>query len=328
MALNMNKFKQSKVGAGLLNSASQAVLNPLEKRLDVVYADVSEIQPNSRNFYSQEEVEKRKESIEQVGLLEPLIVRYSYKAGETCKYTLLSGENRWRAITQLKEEGKHSGAVPMIIKDVDYLEQLPLSEEEKEDLLIIEPNAQKRKNNENDILQEVEKLSVIYKKLRRSNIEEIDGQLIVGKKTRELVAEKTGMSASQIEKYEAINKKAAQEVKDAIGNELNIQVARELVRDIPGENDQREFMDHMKKTKPEEKITSEDVKQYKEKKSIQEAKIELNESQTLFTIKEWKRLTKNLTKTLKDPIVINKSDHSECIRLIGELEKHLIFQEN
>lgn len=324
MALNMNKFKQaSKVGSGLLNNASQNSINPLEKRMDIVYVDVNDIQPNSRNFYSQEEVEKRKESIEQVGLLEPLIVRYSNKAGETCTYTLLSGENRWRAISELKESGKHSGVVPVIVKDMNYLEQLPLTDEEKEDLLIIEPNAQRRTNTENDMLQEVEKLTGIYKKLRRSGIDELNGQIISGKKTRELIAEKTGMTAAQVEKYDSINRNAAQEVKDAVGSELNVNVAREIVKQLPDENQQREFMKQMKEDKPEEKITTEDVKKFKEEQDII-----LNENQTLFTMKIWKTLTKNITKQLKKNTVIDKNDYDECVKLLEDLEKILTDSNN
>lgn len=315
----MNKFKQaSKVGSGLLNNASQNSINPLEKRMDIVYVDVNDIQPNSRNFYSQEEVEKRKESIEQVGLLEPLIVRYSNKAGETCTYTLLSGENRWRAISELKESGKHSGVVPVIVKDMNYLEQLPLTDEEKEDLLIIEPNAQRRTNTENDMLQEVEKLTGIYKKLRRSGIDELNGQAIAGKKTRELIAEKTGMTAAQVEKYESINRNAAQEVKDAVGSELNVNVAREIVKQLPDEDQQREFMKQMEEEKPEEKITTEDVKKFKEAQDII-----LNENQTLFTMKTWKTLTKNITKQLKKNIVVDKNDYDKCVKLLEDLEKIL-----
>ena len=315
----MNKFKQaSKVGSGLLNNASQNSINPLEKRMDIVYVDVNDIQPNSRNFYSQEEVEKRKESIEQVGLLEPLIVRYSNKAGETCTYTLLSGENRWRAISELKESGKHSGVVPVIVKDMNYLEQLPLTDEEKEDLLIIEPNAQRRTNTENDMLQEVEKLTGIYKKLRRSGIDELNGQIISGKKTRELIAEKTGMTAAQVEKYDSINRNAAQEVKDAVGSELNVNVAREIVKQLPDEDQQREFMKQMEEDKPEEKITTEDVKKFKEEQDII-----LNENQTLLTMKTWKTLTKNITKQLKKNIVIDKNDYDKCVKLLEDLEKIL-----
>ena len=324
MALNMNKFKQaSKVGSGLLNNASQNSINPLEKRMDIVYVDVNDIQPNSRNFYSQEEVEKRKESIEQVGLLEPLIVRYSNKAGETCTYTLLSGENRWRAISELKESGKHSGVVPVIVKDMNYLEQLPLTDEEKEDLLIIEPNAQRRTNTENDMLQEVEKLTGIYKKLRRSGIDELNGQIISGKKTRELIAEKTGMTAAQVEKYDSINRNAAQEVKDAVGSELNVNVAREIVKQLPDEDQQREFMKQMEEDKPEEKITTEDVKKFKEEQDII-----LNENQTLFTMKIWKTLTKNITKQLKKNTVIDKNDYDECVKLLEDLEKILTDSNN
>lgn len=323
MALNMNKFKQSsKIGAGLLNNASQASINPLEKRMDIIYVDVSDIQSNSRNFYSQDEVDKRRESIEQVGLLEPLIVRYSNKAGETCTYTLLSGENRWRAITQLKESGKHSGVVPVIVKDMDYLEQLPLTDEEKEDLLIIEPNAQRRTNTENDMLQEVEKLSVIYAKLRRSGINELNGQKISGKKTRELIAEKTGMTEAQVEKYDSINRNAAQEVKDAVGSELNVNVAREIVKQLPDEDQQREFMQKMEEDKPEEKITTEDVKTFKENKTL-----DLSDNQTLFTSKSWKEFTKHITKSLKNPVVLENEEYDECLKLVGELEKILCHKE-
>lgn len=79
---------------------------------------LSEIVPNEgqpRKRFSEDKLAELIESIEQNGLIQPLIVR-KVRPG---KYEIIAGERRWRAATSIGLE-----TVPAIVREVDEAEQL------------------------------------------------------------------------------------------------------------------------------------------------------------------------------------------------------------
>lgn len=77
------------------------------------------IRNNPENHYSidNDEVKSIAESIAAHGQLEPGIVYEEDSDEDEKHYTLVSGEKRWRAVTLLLNEGRHSGNMEVVVID-------------------------------------------------------------------------------------------------------------------------------------------------------------------------------------------------------------------
>lgn len=94
-------------------SAEQSVA--FDQGRELVSVLVDKIEPNPyqpRRIFPQNELDKLAQSIAEVGLLEPILLR---KVGDT--YQIAAGERRWRAHKQI--ERRHIDAVVMDISDSD-----------------------------------------------------------------------------------------------------------------------------------------------------------------------------------------------------------------
>lgn len=94
-------------------SAEQSVI--FNQGRELVSVLVDKIGPNPyqpRRIFPQDELDKLAQSIAEVGLLEPILLR---KTGD--KYQIAAGERRWRAHKQI--ERRHIDAVVMEISDSD-----------------------------------------------------------------------------------------------------------------------------------------------------------------------------------------------------------------
>lgn len=139
MVINNMTIKKSGLGKGLgaliPNESFEAFENKINEHGDLIYdIDINLIMPNKnqpRKNFDQERIVALSESIEEHGLLQPIVLK---KQGGF--YEIIAGERRWRAC-------KHLGLkkISSIIKDVDNITiaQLALIENlQREDLNPIE----------------------------------------------------------------------------------------------------------------------------------------------------------------------------------------------
>lgn len=148
--------------------------------LEVVQIPLTSISANEGNFYDVSSVDELKESIEMVGLQQPLVV---LPAGDG--YRLIAGHRRYKALTELGRE-----SAPCII-------QRGLNDTQ-EQLALILTNSTARELSPYDKMQQAKKLKELYIK-RREEGAELPGRI------RDMVAEAMQESASNIARLEAIN---------------------------------------------------------------------------------------------------------------------------
>ncbi|MGF6990396.1 ParB-like chromosome segregation protein Spo0J [Lachnospiraceae bacterium PM6-15] len=262
---NMGKFNLDSlgVGASLLNAESKKLS---QKRMKIEYIDFELIEPNAMNFYSTDTgIEELAENIKLVGeLLQPLELKPMNEDG---KYVLITGERRYKAIKRLRERGEWDTPLPAVVKNPLKMD-LPLSEELKETLSILSTN-QYRDKTDADLAKEVEAYTKIITELRKNGIteytlgvnetgEEIKESL-KGRKTREIVADKVGVSVAQVGKIEKVKNNGSKKVTEALeNNEISIAQANEIV-DLPEEK-QDEVVEAVS-----EKGKTADTKKVKEK---------------------------------------------------------------
>ncbi len=259
---------------GLLNEKSRN----FSGRMDIVYISRRDIDMNEKNFYQITDIATLKQSIETIGLKQPLIV----KKMPTGRYKLLAGERRLTAIDELINEGKWGTDIPCIIQDYDKV-NLPLSDELKEMYVLITTNREQRTYTDADIMNEIKELKNIYSALREAGVDSFSvgkdengneiTKNIKGVKTRELIAEDLGISQGKVGVYEKVDKKASESIKEALKNQGISIMAAATAADMPKE-EQDQLVDEYADTG--QKIQPQDVESFKNKdkdKSIKEPEV-------------------------------------------------------
>ena len=101
----------------------EPIMDLLNEEVDeesIVHVNLNEIEPNEeqpRKQFEKESLNELKESIEQFGIIQPIIVRKKED-----KYEIIAGERRWRAAKEAKLE-----EIPCIIKEIDDKEAMKLA---------------------------------------------------------------------------------------------------------------------------------------------------------------------------------------------------------
>ncbi|MCI8837521.1 MAG: ParB N-terminal domain-containing protein [Hungatella sp.] len=146
----------------------------------IMMIDVNDLLPSKENFYLVDD--KLKQSIEVAGVLQPLLVNRP----ENGKYKVLAGHRRRLAVLALLEEGKEERRyMPCVYKEDDVADRLA----------IIMANGFRNKTDWERMMEVVE-----AEKLTR----ELKKEHNLAGKTRELLAQITGVSETQIGRYKAI----------------------------------------------------------------------------------------------------------------------------
>lgn len=191
---------------------------------------VYDLIPSEDNFYSTENIEDLKQSIEiNGGVKQNLIVTPSSEPG---KYKLISGHRRHKASLELTEEGKQGyETLPCIIeRDID---------KDKEQLLLIMSNSTTRILTDYEKTKQAETLKEILKKIKQK--ENIPGR------TREIIADILDTSPSQVARMESISKKLTPELKEEFKEQkIGISAAYELSK--KPEQEQKEIHEKFKET--------------------------------------------------------------------------------
>lgn len=228
-----------KVGAGLLSDVSKGAVV-----MDVVNIPRDQIQKNPNNHYSISGIESLAESIKQYGLLQPLHVMESENG-----YRLLGGERRLTAIDTLIKDDAVSDwtedtLIPCVVKDAEDV-KLDLSPENKERYAIITSNREQRAYTDGDRYMEIQEWKKIIEELRSKGIEYINGvdnegnekQVgIKGEKTRDILAQATGMSRGQINNFETVHNSGTDKLKDALlQGKISVSTAAKAAKDLTDE---------------------------------------------------------------------------------------------
>lgn len=192
---------------------------------EVIFVPRSKIEKNPDNFYTIGDVSSLAQSIRFSGLSQPLEI----KAIEDGQYMLLGGERRLTAIDSLIEDPevddwKGDPLIACIVKDVEHI-SLPLSPERKEDFAIITTNKETRVYTDADRYQEIKKWKEIIRELRENGVESFGMEddagnetsiPIRGAKTRDILAQTTGISSGQLHKYETVEKSGSKDLQNAL----------------------------------------------------------------------------------------------------------------
>lgn len=226
---NSNSSKKDVTDA-LLNDASKKS-KTRNRRTEYVHYEELEVSELNTKF-SKSGIEELADQIYKDGLDQPLVVVQK----ENGKYEVLGGERRYLAIGHNIKIGRaeKNCVVEVKIKHLDE-NDLPLSDDDKRMFTWLTTN-QYREKTDNDKMIEALRWKHIISKLREKGetimVVGYDGdgnpieENIAGKKTRQLIAEKTNMSESQVQKIETIENNGSNELKAALEeNKVNIATA-------------------------------------------------------------------------------------------------------
>ena len=179
----------------LLNQRSKEVAEPMQQgqQSEAVTsqegvsgtADIYDLIPSKGNFYSVEDVQDLKQSIELLGVLQPLLVTDEEEDG---KRRIIAGHRRRLAVMQLVEEGKERFRyVPILIK--------PTQNAILDKLALIMANRFREKTDWEKMTEALETEDLVLKLKETTNIPG---------RTRDLLAEILETSPAQVGRYKAI----------------------------------------------------------------------------------------------------------------------------
>ena len=179
----------------LLNQRSKEVAEPMQQGQQSEAmtsqegvsgtADIYDLIPSKGNFYSVEDVQDLKQSIELLGVLQPLLVT---DKEEDDKRRIIAGHRRRLAVMQLVEEGKERFRyVPILIK--------PTQNAILDKLALIMANRFREKTDWEKMTEALETEDLVLKLKETTNIPG---------RTRDLLAEILETSPAQVGRYKAI----------------------------------------------------------------------------------------------------------------------------
>ena len=179
----------------LLNQRSKEVAEPMQQgqQSEAVTsqegvsgtADIYDLIPSKGNFYSVEDVQDLKQSIELLGVLQPLLVTDKEEDG---KRRIIAGHRRRIAVMQLVEEGRERFRyVPILIK--------PTQNAILDKLALIMANRFREKTDWEKMTEALETEDLVLKLKETTNIPG---------RTRDLLAEILETSPAQVGRYKAI----------------------------------------------------------------------------------------------------------------------------
>lgn len=219
----MSKFNLSQ----LMNTESKKQIVAFK----IEHIPLDNILPSPKNNYSVDDVSELKSSIELLGLQQNLVVRIK----DDGTYELISGHRRLKAMQELRNEGNKDfeKAPCKIVKSTDDIQA---------ELQLILANSTTRVLTDAEKTKQAARLHELLQELQNS------GNQLKGRK-REIVAQLMGVSSSQVQRMDSINKKLAPELKEAFSEgEINITAAFEISR-LPEET-QKEVVQEYREGKP------------------------------------------------------------------------------
>lgn len=149
--------------------------------------NVEDVRPNPMNMYHFEDevIDSLANSIKKYGQLENATVYEDRGKNDGCKYTLIGGESRYRAIISLVEKGEHEGNFNVTVVDKP-------NENDDELEMLLHDNIQRHKTKKT-MIKEIELYEEIYKRMVEK------GQRPTGEK-REWIGNKVGISGRNVDR--------------------------------------------------------------------------------------------------------------------------------
>ena len=149
--------------------------------------NVEDVRPNPMNMYHFEDevIDSLANSIKKYGQLENATVYEDTSKNDGCKYTLIGGESRYRAIISLVEKGEHEGNFNVTVVDKP-------NENDDELEMLLHDNIQRHKTKKT-MIKEIELYEEIYKRMVEK------GQRPAGEK-REWIGYKVGISGRNVDR--------------------------------------------------------------------------------------------------------------------------------
>ena len=318
--------KKFSISQGMLNSVSQNVkkANEIEAKnnFNVQYIDIKDIERNKKNFYEIVNVDELAEDIKMNGLNHNLVVRKL----DNGKYELISGERRYTALTQLVEQGNEIFAlVPCKVIEANDIDS---------EIILIQTNAQTRELTEIEKLEQVKRLTELYK-TKKKNGEKVPGKI------REIIANDLKLSPTQVGRYERINKNLIPELKEILENgnltianasefsslsEDNQKVILEIINNKV-EISKEEATELKVKLKKLEQEKADELKRLENEKLVEIRKIENEKSVEIRRIENEKDEALRSKKLISDEVLRLKSEldksENKSEEEIKELENQL-----
>ena len=197
---------------GMLSERSTKEMDIPEQK--VVYRNPEDLIPSEDNFYSTEDIEKLKQSIKCLGILQPLLIE-----NRDGKDYVIAGHSRRKCCLQLIAEGEEQfKKIPCV-----YKPKIELMGEEDEiirKILVIQSNTYREKSDWEKMTESL-RMEELVKELREKT--ELEG------KTREIVSDLIGVSSTQIGRYHSISSNLSERLMEAFKqSKLNISTAAEL----------------------------------------------------------------------------------------------------
>lgn len=197
---------------GMLSERSAKEMEIPEQK--VVYRNPEDLIPSEDNFYSTEDIEKLKQSIKCLGILQPLLIE-----NRDGKDYVIAGHSRRKCCLQLIAEGEERfKKIPCV-----YKPKIELMGEEDEiirKILVIQSNTYREKSDWEKMTESL-RMEELVKELREKT--ELEG------KTREIVSDLIGVSSTQIGRYHSISSNLSERLMEAFKqSKLNISTAAEL----------------------------------------------------------------------------------------------------
>lgn len=175
---------------GLLNDRSVPDRQQDQK---IVYRDPKDLTPSEENFYNTEKLERLKQSIKLLGILQPLLIE-----NRDGKDYVIAGHCRRKCCIDLLNEGNDRfSRVPCIYKTHSELEQDAGQEDDiVRQIMIIQANCYRDKSDW-EKMTETLKMEGLVKELREKT--PMEG------KTRDILKDLIGTSGGQLGRYHAIS---------------------------------------------------------------------------------------------------------------------------
>lgn len=310
----MSKFNL-KIGDGLLNEASRKLQQ--QSRFEILNIPLSSIETNNLNKpMSIENIEEMKEAILEVGLQQNLVV---FKVGN--KYRLLTGHRRYKALTELYNEGHTEyETAPCLVKSFDEV-KAEISNEGKEKYLLAITNTENRKNTPAENLFLLQLMNEVFDEMKANGKS-------VGRR-RDYVASQLGISPTAVHNLEFVDKNLEDSVKDKVmSQEIPMTAGMELAKQ--DKQTQVEVVNRITTESANEDVTVEKVK--KTIKQLNGEKAELDQTytstskylveSTIFTAAQ--DSLKNIVKRLdKKTVFTGKTNYKQITNIAANIENQI-----
>lgn len=174
--------------------------------------DIKDLVPSKENFYSTEEIETLKATIEMFGVMQNILVT---KIPDSSQYRILAGHRRCMAINRLVEEGKTQfRQVPCLIREPE--------EEIRARLQLLFANSTMRQLSDWERVEQTRQLKEVLKEYKDL------GNALPGR-LRDYIAGALDVSPTTAGRLEKIDKNLVPELKDSLKNgDIALTTATEL----------------------------------------------------------------------------------------------------